>query len=134
MGSLGLKVDSEKRASTFIKEVLTTGVVYYLKNNKLGGAENSESNDYTDKEGNPATVIPFWSKTFLPYARKWGETSQVQELLLTDFVALWITGMDKDNVVAGLNWDQNGIGYECLPIDLLEKLREASDELSINEK
>jgi hypothetical protein len=123
MGSFGLKVDGEKRASKFITEVLNTGMVYYLKSNEFGGAEDSESNDFTDKDGCPATVIPFWSKSFLPYAKKWGGLSQLQELLLKDFVTLWLTGMNKDNVVVGLNWDQNGIGHECLPTDLLKKLK-----------
>ena len=59
MGNIGLKADSEKRANTFITEALSTRVVYYLKKDGYEGAEDSESNDFTDLEGDPATVIPF---------------------------------------------------------------------------
>lgn len=123
MSNLGLKADSEKRAHAFITEALRTRIVYYLKKDGQEGAEDSESNDFTDLEGSPATVIPFWSKSFLPYARKWGETCPVQDLSLDDFLQFWLTGMNKDALIVGLNWDQNGIGYECLPTDLLEKLK-----------
>jgi len=123
MGSVGLKGDSEKRAHAFITDALSTRVDYYVKKDGYEGAEDSESNDFSDLEGNAATVIPFWSKSFLPYARKWGETCPVQELSLEDFLKFWLTGMDKDGLIVGLNWDQNGIGYEGLPTEVLEKLK-----------
>jgi hypothetical protein len=47
----------------------------------------------------------------------------VQELALEDFLKFWLTGMDKVGLIVGLNWDQNGIGYEGLPTEVLEKLK-----------
>lgn len=40
--------------------------------------------------------------------------------------------MNEDGVVVGLNWDQNGIGYECDPIDLLEFLSQAEEGQTIS--
>lgn len=118
---LGLKADSEKRAEKFITEALNTRIVYFLKMDD-GSAETTISHELTDKDGNPAPVIPFWSKSYLPYARKWSQDCPMQELTLEDFVKFWLQGMAKDGVLVGLNWDQHGIGSECAPTELLAKL------------
>jgi len=44
------------------------------------------------------------------------------ELSLEDFINYWLPGMNNDGVILGLNWDQNGIGCECQPSNLLDKL------------
>ncbi|MBY0273412.1 MAG: DUF2750 domain-containing protein [Alphaproteobacteria bacterium] len=120
MAELGLEIDSQLRAKKFIAEILETQKVYYLKQGKY--AIESESNNYEDEEGNPLSIIPFWSKTYLPYARKWHEGSAIQELPIESFIKYWLKGMNKDGLIVGLNWDQNGIGYECKPLELLENL------------
>jgi hypothetical protein len=125
MIKIGLEVDSQKRARKFIYEVLETDVVYYLKRGNY--AEVTESNHYHDEEENPSPIIPFWSKGFLPYARKWSPKLDVQEISLEEFIKYWLKGMNKDGVIVGLNWDQNGIGYECLPFTLLQNLAKAEE-------
>lgn len=120
MADIGLEIDSLRRADTFLKEVIDSKKVYYLKKDE--GVEVFESNDFEDEEGNSGLVIVFWSESFVAYARKLGEGLEVQELDLDKFKEAWLTGMDKDGVIVGLNWDQNGIGLECLPLALLEKL------------
>ena len=118
---LGLVVDSEKRAKAFITEALKTRVVYFLEMEN-GSAESTESNEFFDDDDDPVRVIPFWSKSYLPYARKYSDNCPMHKLTLEDFVNLWLPGMNNDGVVVGLNWDQNGIGSEWLPTDLLDKL------------
>lgn len=120
MNQLGLAVDSQKRANKFTREAFETKLVYYLKQGQ--SPEVSETTNYEDKEGNALPIIPFWSKTYIPYARKWSDNSEIQQLSLEDFTEYWLTGMQEDEIMVGLNWDQNGIGHECTPLDLLEEL------------
>lgn len=130
MAEMKLSIDGQKRAEKFIYETLETGMVYYLKSGE--NAETTESHHYADEEGNPAPVIPFWSKTFISYARKWADDLEIQEVSLESFVKNWISGMNEDGVIAGLNWDQHGIGYECEPMDLLEFLSQAEEGQEIS--
>lgn len=125
MAELGLEIDSKIRARKFIIEVLETNKVYYLRQGK--GAEQSESNNYDDEEGNPLPIIPFWSKSYIPYARKWSEGAELHELSLEEFVKYWLKGMNGDGIIVGLNWDQSGIGYECYALDLLKNLAGAEE-------
>ena len=120
MADIGLEIDSLKRADTFLREAIELKKVYYLKKDE--GVEVFESNDFEDEEGNSGLVIVFWSESCLAYARALGEGLEVQELDLEKFKEAWLKGMEQDGVVAGLNWDQNGIGVECLPLELLEKI------------
>jgi len=120
MAELGLEIDGKIRAQKFIAEVLETNTVYFLKRGKY--AEESESNNYEDEERNPLSIIPFWSKTYIPYARKWSDESELHELSLEEFIKCWLKGMTADGVIVGLNWDQNGLGYECTPLTLIEDL------------
>jgi hypothetical protein len=40
--------------------------------------------------------------------------------------------MDIDGVIVGLNWDQNGIGYECQVKSLLENFSNATNKKELN--
>ncbi len=40
--------------------------------------------------------------------------------------------MKADGVIAGLNWEQHGIGDECDPMDLLEFLSQAENGQKIS--
>lgn len=120
MADIGLEIDSLRRADKFLKEAIGSKKVYYLKKDE--GVEVFESSDFEDEEGNSGLVIVFWSESFLDHARALGEGLDLQELDLEKFKEAWLKGMDQDGVVAGLNWDQNGIGVECLPLELLEKI------------
>ena len=130
MAEMKLQIDGQKRAEKFVYEVLETDTVYYLQKGEY--AETTESHNYENDEGNPAPVIPFWSKTFISYARKWADDLEIQEISLESFVKNWIRGMNEDGVIVGLNWDQNGIGYECDPIDLLEFISQAAEGQEIS--
>lgn len=119
-----LRIDGRIRAQKFIYEVLETEKVYYLKKGE-GDFEVSTSNDYYDDEDYPLRVLPFWSKTFISYARKWAEDLEIQEISLEHFVKIWIKTMNENGDIVGLNWDQHGIGYELPPLELLELLGDA---------
>lgn len=132
MAKLGLQADSEKRAKKFIQEILETNTVYSL--NEEGHAVVAESTSYEDEEGNPLAVVPFWSKSFIPYARKWGEGAVIEEISLEAFVKNWISAIHENHDLVGLNWDQHGIGYECEPQDLIEMLASADEGQEITLK
>ncbi len=123
--ALGLKADSLKRAKKFIDEILETNVVYCLV--EEDGVLMSTSHDFHDDEGNPAPLVPFWSKSFIPYARKWGEGAEVDELSLETFVKGSLRNMNEDGIIVGVNWNQKGFGYECEAYSILENLAKAED-------
>lgn len=127
MTEVGLEIDGTLRAEKFIHEVLETDSVFYLKNDQF--AQDSESNHYQDEDGNPAPVIPFWSKKFIPYAKKWSPGLEVKEISLKSFVTEWLNGMNEDGIIVGLNWDQNGIGYECTASSLFEEIKKVFLEI-----
>lgn len=120
MEKVGLRADTIVRANKFLQEIRDSNTVYYVRNGQ--NAIPSDSHHFEDSDGNACPVIPFWSKSFLPYARAWGEGLDIQELPLEAFKEHWLNGMEQDGVIVGLNWDQHGIGYEVEPIKLLEIL------------
>lgn len=124
MSKLGLQIDSQARAEKFITEIQNDGFLFYVLKGD-GSAEISASNDFSDEEERPCVVIPFWSQKFLPYAQIWADGAEIQELSLEDFIEFWLPGMMHDHVIVGLNWDQHGIGSECQPIDILNRLAES---------
>ena len=118
------------RLDKFLTDVITDNLVYLFKydNGKVFASDSNEYfEDETDSEGRE--VIPFWSSTYLKYGTYFtqGETSHT--LQLRPFMEKWLKGMDKDGVVVGVNWDDEGVGAEILPKDLYLALRDKMTEM-----
>lgn len=118
---MNLPIESQKRAEKFVQEVKEDGLLFYVLKDD-GSAEISASHHFESEDNQPSVVIPFWSKSLLPYARQWAEDAEIEELSIEDFIEFWLPGMHHDQVIVGLNWDQNGIGYECQPMELADRL------------
>ena len=93
---LKYKKDSEKRAARFVPELLATGKVFYL----LDRARpehlfilSTTDDRHVDPQGNELPIIPFWTQTYLPYARKW-DAGTIVELAANDFIAELLPRLD----------------------------------------
>lgn len=108
---------AEKNKNIFIKRVVESETIFYLSEN--GGVANSVSND--DDE---CTILMFWSDK--AYARRVQangfESYEISEITLFDFLYRWLPGMTNDNVLAGVNWNQELCGLESDPFELREEI------------
>lgn len=115
---------SAAHADAFFDEVQRLGEVWAVR----------------DKNGFPAPVnadgvrsMPFWS--LASRARKIQSTVpayrgfEVVSIPLDDWRSRWLPGLERDNLLIGLNWSgARATGYDVLPADALSSLaaRESS--------
>lgn len=113
-------IDSYKK---FIKKVVQTEVIYCLKDEKEGVAV-CNSNEFRNEEGQDVPLLTFWSESALAKACQEEEwlKYKITEILLPEFMELWVFGMCEDEVVAGLDFNNNLFGYEEHPLQLLKDL------------
>jgi hypothetical protein len=129
---IGLVKDSKKRAEKFFNEVLESGNLYIVY---AAGTEKFKcfySNNFSSENGEPALVIPIWSKQFIPYARHFMKTDYIEEISLKKFLELWLPDLDYNGMMIGLNWDGNGVGFECPAGDLYDLLQMLNEKLESN--
>ncbi len=103
----------------FIAKVTETEVVWVLE--KEEGYATASSLDYEDDEGDPAEVLCFWSdKALASICSKddWEGYTPV-EISLGDFIENWCIGMDHDLIMAGLDFDEELLGDEIDPLELI---------------
>lgn len=110
-----LEIDSIQRAEKFIPDFLETGKAYALINPN-GGLCSWPSNDYENTD-----VIPIWSNHFLAYARAFGEGAELHEMSIDETLAL-LNDLIKDDVMIGLNWDNQGYGQEVEPAEIFNPI------------
>lgn len=114
-----LEINFEQRYNEFIERIIENEVVWGLKLKDEDDWAVSESNDYED-----TGVMVFWSdKAYAKECAKeeWAEY-EVTDIPLELFVKNWLTGLDEDGILVGVNWDGNLIGYETEPIELLNEI------------
>lgn len=101
----------------FIDEVLNTEIIWGLSNEE--GWASCDSNDFEGR-----TTIPFWSDEKLAQALCVDDWSDYKAtpIRFDDFIDAWLHGMHEDEVLAGINWDNELIGPEVEPIMLIEDL------------
>jgi hypothetical protein len=116
---------SSEMAERFVRRVAEAGVVYLLKTSN--GYAQSESNDLTDDEGEPRSVLLFFSDA--GYARAVQRAQypdyEVAQMPLFDFLYRWLAGMSGEGVVAGVNWRADLCGPERDPLELCGAIEEA---------
>lgn len=101
----------------FIDEVLDNEIIWGLSNEE--GWASCDSNDFESRQ-----VIPFWSSEKL--AQKlciddWADNKPTP-IRFNDFIDAWLHGMHDDEVMAGINWDEELVGPEIEPLMLIEDL------------
>jgi len=128
--------DSKNRAARFVPELLATGKVFYCLDKEnpeqlFVSTTNDEISADPDESGQP--VIPFWTETYLPYARKW-DAGPIVDMDAETFIKNCLPRFDLDGVRLGLNWDGDGCGVEVLPEQLLQDERMARALLKENSR
>jgi hypothetical protein len=91
------------------------------------GWANCHAHDNKDA----TAVYLFWSKAELAEKlrnEEWADY-QVQAISLSLFLESWLDGMQKQQVFAGLNWDENLYGLEIEAMVLKNSLFEKTQEL-----
>ena len=98
-------------------------------------AESEQIFTIQDEQGIPSTensegeaTMPFWSsaekaQSFIQQTAGY-ENFQVLAIEWEVFAEKWVPGLDRDKLLAGLNWEQGGEakGFDLMPFELLEKV------------
>ncbi len=103
----------------FLDEVLGTEIVWGLFNGEIWATCDSE--DFDDRE-----VLPFWSNEHLAAklcSEDWADFKP-KAIRFDDFIDDWLHGMHDDNVMVGINWNEELIGAEIEPVWLIDDLLE----------
>lgn len=109
----------------FITKIIETETVWILE--KEESYATATSLNYDDDEGEPAEVLCFWSdeKFALACAKDDWEGYTPVDIPLTDFIENWCIGMDNDLIMAGVDFDEELMGDEADPLELIIEIGEA---------
>jgi hypothetical protein len=106
------------QADRFFSEVVANGAVWAIRDS--GGFPAPEN-------GSGERAMPFWSlesraRTIIDNIPAYEGFVPVR-LTLAEFVENWLPGMEKDGLLAGINWSgERATGYDMLPTELRERL------------
>lgn len=120
-----------KNVEHFVEQVAEQELLFGLFDENMGWA-NCHPHDNKDAQA----VYLFWSEPALAAKlqnEEWADY-KVQEISLPVFLESWLDGMQKQQVYAGVNWDENLYGLEIEAMVLKNALIEKSQELSKQEK
>ena len=114
-----------KNAEKFVEQVTAQQQLFGLYEETQGWA-NCHAHDNKDA----TAVYLFWSKAESAEKLRNEEWAnyQVQAISLSLFLESWLDGMQKQQVFAGLNWDENLYGLEIEAMVLKNSLFEKSQE------
>lgn len=114
-----------KNAERFVEQVTSQQQLFGLYEETLGWA-NCHAHDNKDA----TAVYLFWSEAESAEKLRNEEWAnyQVQAISLPLFLESWLDGMQKQNVFAGVNWDENLYGLEIEAMVLKNSLFENSQE------
>ena len=106
----------------FVKTVSDSEIVYGLKSKN--GYTTSSSTQYEDDVGKPIGMICFWAEKVRAKscAKDDWKKYKVSEIPLAEFMENWCIGMANDGLLIGTQFDQNLLGHEVEPLDLILEL------------
>ncbi|HEY5716407.1 MAG TPA: DUF2750 domain-containing protein [Psychromonas sp.] len=116
-----------KNAEMFVEQVSLQDELFGLYDENLGWA-NCHAHDNKDA----SAVYLFWSAPALAEKlqnEEWADY-KVQAIPLPVFLESWLDGMQKQQVFAGVNWDENLYGLEIEAMVLKNAFIEKAQELS----
>lgn len=114
----------EQRYHKFIQQVCETQIVFALKGK--GGFAYSISNKIETETEEDVDLLCFWSEKSLAGAcqkKEWKDYT-LESIDLACFIENWCFGMQKDGLLAGINFDWNLFGFEIEPLKLALELIE----------
>ena len=116
-----------KNAEKFVEQVIAQQQLFGLYQETQGWA-NCHAHDNKDA----TAVYLFWSEAASAEKlqnEEWANY-QVQDISLPVFLESWLDGMQKQQVFAGVNWDENLYGLEIEAMVLKNSLIEKDQELT----
>lgn len=116
-----------KNAEKFVEQVTSQQQLFGLYEETQGWA-NCHAHDNKDA----TAVYLFWSEAGSAEKlinEEWANY-QVQAISLPVFLESWLDGMQKQQVFAGVNWDENLYGLEIEAMVLKNSLIEKDQELT----
>jgi hypothetical protein len=102
---------SAAHANAFVSEVLTTDAVWAIRD---------ASGFPTSTNASGETVMPFWSaesraRRIIDGVEAYRGFQPVR-LQLGEFISRWLPGLERDNLLVGLNWSgERATGYDLQP-------------------
>lgn len=130
-------LDIDEKLSTFVREVVDNEMVFTLTNKETNESALCLSTDFSDDEGQDCHVMCFWSSEQLAKAcqRDEWQNFEVEAIDLAEFLENWCLGLAMDQVIPGLNFDQELQGEEeeavHLAILILSELEQQQKELPL---
>lgn len=120
-----LEQDFEKelygRALKFIEEAVATEKVYVLVKDKM--CVQTESLEFTREDDEPMDTIPLWTQSYIEDAKTWAEGhASLEEMPAAYLVEEFLPEIEEGYCSVGLNWDQDGVGMELPPFNLVQLL------------
>lgn len=114
-----LSEDLAENLDRFIVEAMEHGCVWGLEGPDGWALCGSEKYDQSD-------VIPLWSARELAEVHCREEWLHYQPLAidLEELLDDWLTGMHEDELLVGVNWNDELEGEELEPLDLLEEFEQ----------
>jgi acyl carrier protein len=112
------------RYDAFVTTVCASRKIYMLQSEE--GFANSTSNSYTGENDEPIELICFWSTEALAencQADEWTEF-EITDISLEEFIENACIGISNDDMMIGVDFDSNLIGYEVDPLELILDLLE----------
>ncbi len=103
----------------FVAKVAETEVVWVLE--KEDSYATATSLEFEDDEGEPVEVLCFWSEESMAAVctkDDWDGYVPV-EIPVGDFLENWCIGMDNDMILAGIDFDEELLGDELDPLELI---------------
>ncbi|TVZ37466.1 uncharacterized protein DUF2750 [Alteromonadaceae bacterium 2753L.S.0a.02] len=116
--------DFDENYDQFIADAIATGCVWGLENSEGWALCPSLNNDELD-------VMPLWSQpqfAEIHCREEWGDY-QVVPISLEELLDDWLPGMHEDLVLIGPNWNDDLEGLEVEPLDLIEDVDNAAEDL-----
>ena len=119
-----------KNAEKFVEQVIAQEQLFGLYEENLGWA-NCHAHDNKDA----TAVYLFWSEAAAAEKLRNEEWAnyQVQAISLSLFLESWLDGMQKQQVFAGVNWDENLYGLEIEAMVLKNSLIEKDQEQEVTD-
>lgn len=119
-----------KNAESFVDQAIKQEKLFGLFDEKQGWA-NCHAHDNKDAKA----VYLFWSSPTLAAKlqnQEWADY-KVEAISLSVFLDSWLDGMQKKQVFAGVNWDENLYGLEIEAMVLKNSIIEKEQEISVEE-
>lgn len=125
----------KRRYKQFIDEVVTSKIVWGLKNQE--GFATSSSVKNTNLKGEPNEIVCFWSNQKLAKvsSKNWEEEYLPSKIDLGEFIENWCIGMYNEDILVGVNFDWNMFGEEGKPLEIaneiIQKLKVQNEDLEL---